>query len=276
MIVGPKKKFGEAEKKALKEFVDSGKSVFFLIDTVEVNMQYLMANPNKDSSADLVGEYGIKVNNDIVYDLKQNEQVPFGGGEQGSYLLPYPFWPNLKANPSHIITNQLKQVVIAWASSLDIDEARIGKAKAEPLLQTSEFAGAQTKDFNLSPDSKTNALNQKGLKTHTLAYAISGVGKSSKGRLVVLGDSDFLNKDFLGRYPQAGGLLLNSIDWLSQDELLIGIRSKNADPATLSFGSEAIKNFVRYFNMAGLVLLIIGYGLWRMNRRRKLDNRYVS
>ena len=276
MIVGPKKKFGEAEKKALKEFVDSGKSIFFLIDTVEVNMQYLMANPNKDSSADLVGEYGIKVNNDIVYDLKQNEQVPFGGGEQGSYLLPYPFWPNLKANPSHIITNQLKQVVIAWASSLDIDEARIGKAKAEPLLQTSEFAGAQTKDFNLSPDSKTNALNQKGLKTHTLAYAISGVGKSSKGRLVVLGDSDFLNKDFLGRYPQAGGLLLNSIDWLSQDELLIGIRSKNADPATLSFGSEAIKNFVRYFNMAGLVLLIIGYGLWRMNRRRKLDNRYVS
>ena len=276
IVVGPKKKFSDSEKQALKKFIDDGKSVFFLLDTIDINMQYLMASPSKESSADLVREFGIKVNSDIVYDLRQNEQVPFGGGDQGGYLLAYPFWPNLQANPSHIITNQLKQVVLAWVSTLEVDKAKIGKAKAEPLLQTTEYGGRQTKDFNLSPDPKTNALNQKGLKTQALAYAVSNAGKSGKGRMVVLGDSDFLNQEFLSRYPQAAGLLLNSIDWLSQDELLIGIRSKNADPATLLFKSEATKNFVRYFNMVGLVLIIVAYGLWRMNRRRRLDKKYIK
>jgi ABC-type uncharacterized transport system involved in gliding motility auxiliary subunit len=122
----------------------------------------------------------------------------------------------------------------------------------------------------VSPDSKNNVLSQKGLKKYAMGYALKNVGTSGKGRLVVIGDSDFLSKDFVGRYPQAAGLVFNSIDWLSQDELLIGIRSKNSAPSPLRFESEATKNFVRYFNMVGLVLIVVGFGLWRMNRRRKL------
>lgn len=271
IIAGPKKKFSDGEKQALTDFINKGKSALFMIDTVDINMQYLMANPNKDSLSDYIAQFGVKVNQDLVYDLKSNEQVPFGGGGGGmSYILPYPFWPKLAANPKHIITSRTKQVVIPWASSLELDETKLGRAKAEALLQTSEFAGSQKQNFNISPDPKTNTLSQKGLKQKAMGYALKNVGQSGKGRFVVLGDSDFLNKDFVARYPQAAGLVLNSIDWLGQDELLIGIRSKNAQPSPLVFKSDALKNFVRYFNMVGLVVIVIAFGLWRMNRRRRL------
>ena len=276
IIAGPEDKFSKDEKANLTTFINSGKSAFLLLDTVDINMQYLFATPNKDSFADFAEQYGVKVNKNLVYDLKSNEQVPFGGGGGTSYILPYPFWPKLVANPKHIITSQLKQLVLPWSSSVEIVEEKIGKAKAEPLLQTSEFAGAQTSNFNVSPDSKANNLSQKGLKIMSTGYALQGAGESGKGRLVVIGDSDFLSQQFMGRYPQAGGLILNSIDWLGQDEILIGIRSKNAQPSQLAFKSEATKNFVRYFNMIGLVVIIVGYGLWRMNRRRKLSGEVYS
>ncbi len=278
IIAGPKQKFSQAEKDALKDFIDGGKSAFFLLDTVDINMQYFMANPNKDSMADFVGQYGVKVNSDLVYDLKAGEQItlPSGGGQ--AYVMQYPFWPKLTTNPDHIITNRYKQFVLPWASSIDIDNSKLGEAKAEALFQTSQYANHQTQNFNVNPDPKANVLDQKNLKSYALGYAIKNLGDSGRGHLIVVGDSDFLGKDlgFMQRYQEASGFLLNSIDWLSQDELLINIRSKNAQPSALMFNSDAVKLFVHYFNMVGLVVIIIAFGLWRMNRRRKLPKGYVA
>lgn len=270
IVAGPKQKFSKQEKEALTKYINDGGSTLLLIDTVDVNMQYLFASPNKENFSDFGEQFGIKANQDLIYDLKSNQELPFPGGQGTSYILPYPFWPKLAANPQHIITGRLKQVVLPWASSLEVVKAKLGKAEAESLLQTSEFAGHQTSNFNVSPDPKSNPLSEKGLRQFSLAYAVKNAGQSGKGRLVVIPDSDFLTKELISQNPQAGGLVLNSIDWLGQDEILIGIRSKNSQPRQLIFKSDALKNFVRYFNMVGLVVVVVGYGLWRMNKRRKL------
>jgi len=283
IVAGPKKKFDKKEKAALEKFIEEGKSVFLLIDMLEVNAQYGMANPNKDSFSDFSEEFGVKVNKDIVYDVKSNQQIPMQGGGGMSYIIPYPFFPKLVANPKHIVTSRLKEITFPWASSLTLIKGKLGKAKAEALMQTSEYAGRQTSNFNISPDPENKSISEKNLKRYTLGYALRKVGKSSKGRLIVLGDSDFLTDQFAADQqsgqlnPQVSSLVLNSIDWLSQDELLIGIRSKNAQPRQLRFSSTAVKNFVRYFNMVGLVVILVAFGLWRMNRRRKLSQEvYIS
>ncbi|HZH81243.1 MAG TPA: hypothetical protein VFD68_08050, partial [Gemmatimonadales bacterium] len=65
----------------------------------------------------------------------------------------------------------------------------------------------------------------------------------------------------------------NAIDWLAQDEALIGIRSKNRAPAPLVFTSAATRSAVKFGNVIGVPLLLIGLGIIRLWRRREITRR---
>ena len=65
----------------------------------------------------------------------------------------------------------------------------------------------------------------------------------------------------------------NSIDWLAQDEALISIRSKDRAPPQLLFPSEWLRDLTRYGNLAGVPLLFVLIGGWRLARRRGLQRR---
>jgi len=65
----------------------------------------------------------------------------------------------------------------------------------------------------------------------------------------------------------------NAIDWLAQDDALIGIRSKNRAPPPLVFTSATTRSAVKYGNVIGVpVLLVIG-GVLRLWRRRRTTRR---
>ncbi len=65
----------------------------------------------------------------------------------------------------------------------------------------------------------------------------------------------------------------NAIDWLAQDEALIGIRSKNRAPPPLVFTSAATRSAVKYGNIIGVPLLLVVAGVLRLWRRRQLTRR---
>jgi len=94
--------------------------------------------------------------------------------------------------------------------------------------------------------------------------------KAKKGRLVVVGDSDFVSEQFSDK-PENLAFAFNTVDWLSQDEELITIRTKDVAPHQLVFSSEITRNFVRYFNLIGLPLLIALAGLIHLRRRHSLS-----
>jgi ABC-type uncharacterized transport system involved in gliding motility auxiliary subunit len=62
----------------------------------------------------------------------------------------------------------------------------------------------------------------------------------------------------------------NAVDWLAQDEALIAIRSKDRSPPPLVFTSAATREAVKYGNLIGIPLLLIGVGGVRLWRRRLL------
>ena len=62
---------------------------------------------------------------------------------------------------------------------------------------------------------------------------------------------------------------LNAVDWLAQDEELIAIRSKDRRPPALLFESSALREGVKYANVAGLPLLVAVLGIIRLVRRRR-------
>jgi ABC-type uncharacterized transport system involved in gliding motility auxiliary subunit len=112
---------------------------------------------------------------------------------------------------------------------------------------------------------------QTNLSPRMLAVAVAPSADSgaAKGRGVVVGSSDFASDRFVRRAPDNLALALNAVDWLAQDEELIAIRSKDRRPPPLLFTSPALREGVKYANLAGLPLLVAVFGAIRLVRRRR-------
>ena len=108
------------------------------------------------------------------------------------------------------------------------------------------------------------------------AVAASRTLKSG-GRLIVVGDSDFLKDKFVAAQGSANGVFgQNAVDWLAQDASLAGIRSKNTQGRMLVFQSEAVRDGVRYFNLGGVPLIVALLGFARLSRRRQRSRKFFS
>ncbi len=277
VIPGPQEKIPESEQDVLREFIDNGGSVLFLIDEILIDPQTLRASPNLSGVSDFVSEYGVRIRPDVVFDIRSNESVTFGGGFV-SYVLPYPFWPRIPTVKNNPISGDVPHVVMPWASSLE----RSGEfGEAFDLLVTTQFAGSQEGQFNLAPDQRIS-VSEDNFGSRIMAIAVNLYDEGNKetdntdnGRLIVVGDSDFLTEQF-ARGAGAGNNLIfgiNMVDWLAQDEALINIRSKNRQPSPLVFDSESSMSRIRIFNVVGIPLLVALFGVAHLYRRKKKSMR---
>ena len=89
----------------------------------------------------------------------------------------------------------------------------------------------------------------------------------------MVGDSDFLMDQFLRGTPEGAIFALNALDWLTQTEALIGIRSKQPTPRPLVFESNLEMQAVKYLNLIGAPLAFVIFGVVRRFRRRRLTRR---
>ena len=72
--------------------------------------------------------------------------------------------------------------------------------------------------------------------------------------------------------PDNINFMSNSIDWLSDDTGLIELRSKEINSRPLAQIDDAKKILLKYFNFLFPIILIVGYGIYRMqnNRNRRI------
>lgn len=267
VVAGPTQKVGTADRRVLTQFIGGGGHVLFLIDAITVNPQFMMGIANQNSFADYVEQLGVRVNPDVVYDMRSNESVSFSGGLM-QITTPYPLWPRVEA-VSAAVAGNIRSIVLPWASSLETTAG----VRAVEVLKTTPDAGAQTEQFNIAPDQD---FSTKGLKARLMAAAIEKAGASKKGRVVVIADSDFLSEQFAKNAPENIAFALNTIDWLAQQESLAGIRSKRSQPHQLAFPSDGVREAVKYTNMVGVPVLIALFGVWHLLRRRRISREGVG
>ena len=195
-----------------------------------------------------------------------DETLRFGGGPI-SYFLPYPFWPRVvPADKTSPLVAKFQSIVLPWASSLSLNEEKLKEAglKATKLWATTEFGGTQSGSFSLAPDQE---LSQENLGERLMAVSLSGEGK---GRLIVVGDSDFLADQVTRGVVENVAFGVEAVSWLAQEESLAGIRLKQRAAPPLMFRDATQVALVRYGNMSLAVLLPLAFGLWRYLRRKNL------
>jgi ABC-type uncharacterized transport system involved in gliding motility auxiliary subunit len=103
----------------------------------------------------------------------------------------------------------------------------------------------------------------------------------SNSRIILVSDGDFaVNGSQRGnQLPQDNvSLMVNSIDWLSDDTGLIDLRTKEITSRPVKEMSDGTRAFLKWFNFLLPILLIIVYELIRMqiNRNKRIKRMEVS
>jgi len=255
--------------------------------------------------------YGVQLGQDLIMD-GQNQRVVLPAGNNQRVVTNYPAFPIVTSlSRESPITRRLRAYVSIFPSSVELTkEARQDKGiKGVALASSSPKSWRQTGFFLFDPlrqptptkelgPFKLAMLLQGSFKSYFAGKKIpapgparpptekearpSGQGKKSppSTRLVLVGDSDLVQDQFLGLNRSNLLLLLNIVDYLAEDETMIGIRGKSQTRRPLERLDDSRVTMAKWINIIGLpvVFVVLGIVRWRVrhSRRRRQAERMVK
>ena len=142
-----------------------------------------------------------------------------------------------------------------------------------PLARTSENSGTKTSYSIYEVAGREWTRDDFPISNLVVAAALEGnIGGKENSKMVVIGDGDFpLGGMQRGQVnPDNVSLMVNSIDWLSDDTGLIELRTKGATSRPLDDIEDGKRAFLKYLNFLLPLILIIVYGIVRIQRKQTL------
>jgi ABC-2 type transport system permease protein len=159
IIAGPKKPFDEKDKFLLDQYIMRGGKVLWLLDPVFASMDSLakfgttMGIANNMNLEDILFDYGVRLNTDLVMDLTALP-IPVKTGQIGDQpqfeFFPWYFFPLLTPRSSQPIVNGMNAVKSEFISSLDTTD--LPGVKKTILLTTSNYSRKVTAPVYISLD----------------------------------------------------------------------------------------------------------------------------
>lgn len=303
IIMAPRSVFPESDRFKLDQFVMNGGSVAFLIDRIIPNFQQQMVIGNQVATGldDLMMNYGIKLETDLIKDL-QCSPVQVQSAIGFPISVNYPFFPVItniaKDNPAF---QNIKSVVLTWTSSLDTSITAAKNVSVKPLLTTSDKSGIVQGGFfflnldqfqNMTRQMADTMFNKKGFlvgATYEGKYKSYFEGKelpldtaqgwvqysgqrlnesANSGKLIAIGDGEFANEE--AKPPKENlTFFVNLVDYMMDDVGLAVIRTKTSSEAPIEETSEGTKKFIKYFNLIFPPALVLLIGLYTWNQRKQ-------
>ncbi|HTP80390.1 MAG TPA: Gldg family protein [Bacteroidota bacterium] len=291
LVISPMTRFSDSAKYSLDQYIMHGGKVAFLLNRMNANLQQRFAQPVDLGLDDMLENYGVRVNADLIRDAQcanvtvMQQQGPF----QIQSQIPFPYLPNAatfdKTNP---IVKDLQSIIFYFVSSVDTSFAASKGLKAEVLVRSSKQSGRQTGFAMLDPfqhytqaDMQESGIPMAAVVEGSFKSFFAGkplapaVSSSPVTRILVVGDGDFMKDDFLSNRNNLT-FFSNIVDYLADDAGLITIRSKNVSLPPLEQISDGAKQLVKYGDLVLPPAIVIAYGLLRWRRRVSLKKSLES
>ena len=305
VIAAVKQALTEREKYELDQFIMRGGKAVFLVDPIQLQPGTLQGTPLSTGLNDLLEHYGAKLGNNLLVDRRYHDNARFQRGFM-TVFQPYRYFVRIvKPNFSteHTITNQLEALTLPWTSSLEVITKE--GITATTLATTSESGQIVQGYYNLSPDfpipdaetqaypvavalegkfksfyadkeipsvatddTTSGADNEAPVPTQD-TEAQTTISESAQTQIIVIGTAQFLTQ----MRPDGINFFLNTVDWLTFGDALIGIRSQAITNRPLRDVSEIEKNLIKYLCIVGIPLLVVIFGLVRYflkNRAKRM------
>ena len=257
----------------LDEYLGRGGKLFVGCNRVDGDLQNASGTVVNTGLETWLQSKGVEVEPRFVID-NQSEAVTVQQ-QQGFFSfntqVEFPFLPLITNFSDHPITKGLEQVILPFASPVTF----LGDSTLTftPIAFTSGRSGTINAPtyFDIN-----NLPNSFPLQNLTVGAVIQGnfVG-DIPSTIIVVGDGDFPITGQQGGVSDNVNLLVNSIDWLSDDTGLIDLRTKGVatrpiEQEYLGEEAEGTRSLIKYLNFGVPILLIIIYGVIRSNRQRNI------
>jgi len=263
IVPGPKKGLLPNELETIKNYLDKGGRIFFMID------------PETLSGLEKwLADYGFKLENDLVVDTVSR----LLGGDY--------FMPVVTEYEFHEITRNFRYATFfPVARSVEIAETRpeamtlttIAKTSpnswSERQLEQKEVSFDKNKDKQ-GPVSLAVVGTKKITETDESKSTAQAGAQESKpiqtkeARLAVFGDSDFITNRYYNLSGN-GNLFLNTVNWLTEESDLISVQPRTQSPRTIQLRpSQGKFLWLISIILLPLTVLLIGLTIWL--RRRSL------
>jgi gliding-associated putative ABC transporter substrate-binding component GldG len=310
IIAKPTEKFTEKEKFVLDQFIANGGKSLWMLDNVQANQDSLATNgkmlayPRDLNLTDLLFNYGIRINTNLVKDLYA-AQIPLATGQIGNQTqfknLDWLYHPLVGGNPNHSITKNVAPVRLQFASQIDtlkntlkktpllvssLLTQKVGTPKiialqsiAEEVIETDYNNGHQL--FAVLLEGEFNSAYKNRIKPFETSLFR---GKSKENKMIIIADGDVGRNQILKGEPydlardkwtnqQFGNkdFLLNAVDYLLDDSGLIHLRNKALQIRMLD-KQKAFKEraFWQFLNVILPLILLFTFGvLFHYLRRQK-------
>ena len=268
VVAGPRLDLLEAEAAALAAHVRGGGKAMLLLDPPD-------PPGTPDERLELTGlaqEFGAAPAGDVVIDASGVGQL-FGFGVEvplaASYGLHpitrgfvnaatvFPLAQSLIATPPAELPAgmRLSELVLSsdasWgerdADELETGEVNAGEDDRAGPLRLAYAVHVETGNEDAALEEGAEAANSSVAVQSGPAEAGESEGESPQppeGRLVVVGDSDFIGNNLALAPLGNADLFLNMVNWLTEDEDLIAIRPRSAEDRRITMTSAQVRNVV--------------------------------
>jgi len=294
LIIGPTESVGSWDQYAIDQFLMRGGRLAVFYDPVVTQLQEQQAMDRQTNWPGFLGYYGIGFKPGLVIDSRcaRIGVTQQQGNLRFQNVVEYPYLPQVSQfNPEHLIGKDLGAVDFPFVSPLDSTRVDGAGLSLVPICWSSDRSGLRRAPYDISPVQRflQTDFTEPG---QILAAAITGRFSSAfpngappdsminsavlpptlrevtDNRIVAVGDADCASDNAL-RNPANVAFIMNVIDWLTQEEGLIAIRSRNVTMRPLEEVSEGNRTLVKYANVFGPPLLVVLFGVWRWQSRRR-------
>ncbi len=316
-LINPTEKFEEIDKYLIDQYIMNGGKTFWAIDVSNSSMDSLknkgsfIAHKSRTYNLnDLLFNYGIRINNDIISDLscaKIPVPVSFIDNKPSWELLPWEYFPVSIPISKHPITSNLNLIKFDFISSIDTVNFS-SNIKKTVLLKSSEYSKLNNLPFQINLKQTFSKIKQNEYKNgpKNLAVLLEGTfnsafknryryksnnvkfkEKSKENKIFVVSDKDFLiNKYYNGnRLPLSldkydnirygnENFILNSIDYMLEKNDFLNLRNKEIKLRRLNLNKiNNYKTLWQFFNIIpAIIIIIISLIVKFLIRKRKYEN----
>jgi ABC-type uncharacterized transport system involved in gliding motility auxiliary subunit len=217
VVSGPRKTILDHELQSIAEFIGQGGKALFMVDPY-----------TSGELVEFLSGYGVQLGEDVVVD-PQSRLVAAG------YLAP--IVPLYRRHP--IAMGFREATIFPLVRSVEAREVSEEGMSAELLAMTSPGSWAETDRASVErgkPEFREEK-DKPGPVSVAVVISIKPEAKErekpTKARVVVYGDSDFANNFYINMLANRD-LFLNTVNWLAEEEAIIGLRPKETPPMGVS------------------------------------------
>jgi gliding-associated putative ABC transporter substrate-binding component GldG len=298
--------FDETTLYRLDSFIRNGGKVLITVKGIHINTESDLNARLVDDKGLLamLSSYGVTVLPEIVMDrtaLTMQYQTRSPSGAVQVRITRYPQWFRVlgeNGNPAHPVSAKFSGLDMYWASPLELNN--VSGIEATPLFTTTAEAWTLREPFYTSPELLMMLTKDADSTTGVKILGVSLTGQfpswfadkpkpeqedgselpdipaaAKPSRVVIVSDTDFATSFMNVTGSQRSNLdfLIQTADWLSNEDDIIGIRSREASSNRLDkiidpLKRAAVTRLTQLVNIFLIPILVIAAGILLAWRRR--------